>query len=414
MEENVQAQDEISLVQIIKLFLKKIKLLILVTICGAIVGAGLGVATTFDEKYYGTTIEFYVNPRLDKSSSTQTESQYGVYGAYGRHVMDNMVKLLSSELFAEKLMLNATTGLPEKGDNEELNGLIDVAQVAKTTAIEKVELAKSMLNDLNEANKAYSEANSRANTLWSQYRNQHPNEPNLNSTPTIIPGETDLNNAIDDRDKARAKVDELKLSLETAEKDADNANDVADEEVEKALEKWRETYVNYDKDLRVILDSISYSYISETDAARTEDLARSFIYVKIELLNDEEGAIALYKRICKDVPDFVETNMAVPSGYDGTNCRRITRNDGVKRTNEGNMIKSSIKYGLFLAAATLVVACVAVIVIDRSDKRLRTLEQITDVLNVPVLGVIPSIQEKEKNDEKEVKKEEKDKEVKNV
>lgn len=50
--------------------------------------------------YYETTLEFYVNPIREGDG----QSQYEVYGAYGRHVMDNMVKLLSSENFAEVLM----------------------------------------------------------------------------------------------------------------------------------------------------------------------------------------------------------------------------------------------------------------------------------------------------------------------
>lgn len=54
---------------------------------------------------YECKLTFFVNPRLDgdASESVYEESQYVVYGAYGQHVMDAMVRLLSSDIFAEEV-----------------------------------------------------------------------------------------------------------------------------------------------------------------------------------------------------------------------------------------------------------------------------------------------------------------------
>ena len=52
-----------------------------------------------------------------------------------------------------------------------------------------------------------------------------------------------------------------------------------------------------------------------------------------------------------------------------------------------------IKFALLFAAAALVIAAVIVIVIDKSDKRLRDTEIITKKFNVPILGIVPSIEE---------------------
>lgn len=395
MDENAQTQDEISLVYIFKLLLRNIKLLILVLLAGAIVGASLGVLRTFNKKEYGTTIEFYVNPRLDKSSSTEVESQYGVYGAYGRHVMDNMVKLLSSELFAEQLLLDEETNLPKTGENAEVDKLTQTALSAQNQAKTDFEAVKNAIEALNTANTEYSEATTLANTLWAQYKNANPNET-LNSTPTKIDGEIELNDAIDAQTLAKDKVTEKKGALKTAEDKANISQKYAEDTRKEALNLWRVSYPDYDKKLEIVLESISYSYYDENTNENVSDLARSFIYVKIAVMNDEDLAKEFYTRISTLVPQFVETNMAVPSGYDGTNCQRITRNDKINRTNENLLIKTAIKYGILLSAAAVVVACIAVIVVDRSDKRLRSVEQITETFNIPVLGVIPSFEKEEK------------------
>lgn len=92
------------------------------------------------------------------------------------------------------------------------------------------------------------------------------------------------------------------------------------------------------------------------------------------------------------VPAYVSQNMFKPDGYD-TSCQRITRLDDVKLLNPGNLQSTAIKYGLLLGAATFLAACVAVIVVDYSDKRLRNFERTMEQLGVPVLGVIPTILE---------------------
>ena len=92
------------------------------------------------------------------------------------------------------------------------------------------------------------------------------------------------------------------------------------------------------------------------------------------------------------LPVYVEANMAVPDGYSGTNCQRITRDDGIHQTDPGYTRNQAIKYALLAAAVALVVACVVIIIVDRSDKRLRDYEIITKKFDLPVLGVVPTIE----------------------
>ena len=90
---------------------------------------------TLSGDYYEAEVVFFVNPykneetedaiNPDSSTTSNIGSQYGVYGAYGRHVMDNMIKLLSSESFSEFLIDGVESvggqmkGTPIKYDEEE-------------------------------------------------------------------------------------------------------------------------------------------------------------------------------------------------------------------------------------------------------------------------------------------------------
>jgi hypothetical protein len=170
----------------------------------------------------------------------------------------------------------------------------------------------------------------------------------------------------------------------------------ADEAKKPALELWRELDPTYRTNLNRITSSSRFSYYDEASKVEADDLARSFIYVNISVLNDQKYAEELRIKLMDAVEDYIIEKMPVPSGYAETNCIRISRTDEVVRTNGGVVKSTAIKYGLILGAASLIIACVVFIIIDRSDKRLRSVEQITDIFGVPVLGVIPTFKDTEK------------------
>lgn len=281
-------KEEFSLLDLLKVLWSKIKILILVFLCGGIVGGVLGVVTTYDVNYWGTSLEFYVNPDapIMQDGQVTSNSTYGVYGAYGRHVMDNIVKLLSSESFAEKMAENM---------------------------MEKIDGAPS---------------------------------------------------------KDEMKLPDGRINPE------------------------------YKAFLYKIKNSVKFSYIAEEeDLEDAINLARSFIYVDISVLGDEnkEFANKLVGCVRDTVIPYVEENMIVPDGYKGTSCTEITTVSEIELTNPLHTTKTAIKYALIAAAAALVIACVVVIIIDRSDKRVRDYEQVARQLNIPVLGVVPTIDEEKIN-----------------
>ena len=482
MEGNMHAQDEISLAEIFKALLRKIKVLILALLIGVIVGASFGVVRTVNVKYYGTKIDFYVNPKKDNTTTVENNSQYGVYGAYGLHVMDNMVTLLNSELFAERLTLNKD-GLPLNGEDEfeevngvikvktkapalvddaTLNALIEEARTAMLAAknaqktVENTETAiepaeKALTEATQELTKAMSEKNiieenltlaekTRAylelqltglwesagglgtfkessklpanNTMTSEAKADYDAlyldwndamaecsrlNDELKAATTAINDPLTGKQAL--KDAAALALQEAKKKLNSEKEEAIKALAKSQEATEKAVDKWQEM-PGYGQRVARNRQCVSFSYYNESEKPENlEDLARSFVYVTISVLNDKNEAEALYKKVLDIVPIFVEENMAVPSGYSGTKCRRITRDDGVVQTNPGYTVSTAVKYGLIAGAAAFVVACIAVILLDRSDKRLRNYEQTMSAFNVPVLGVIPTIEKSEETDD---------------
>ena len=156
---------------------------------------------------------------------------------------------------------------------------------------------------------------------------------------------------------------------------------------------------NYSNELKFYKDAVSFDYLeSDEDFEDANNLARSFIYVTISIQhsNHEEGmAIAnkILDRVKTVVPDYISENMTVPDGYSGTNCQRITRTDDIHLTNPGYTKTEAIKYAFLVAAASAVVAAVIIIILDRSDKRLRDTEIVVRKFNVPLLGIVPTIDE---------------------
>lgn len=396
MEEKFQTDEGLSLMDIVRLLLSKIKILILAVLIGGICGGVFAIWRTIDINYYGTTVEFYVNPEKPKESvSANGGSQYGVYGAYGRHVMDNMIKLLESESFTEKLVLN-NSPLPEKGkwanlDNEaevelNLDAKIDVAskliatsnQYTETARTERAEAESLLLILRNEWDKAV------VNTDYNKYsysdlvyeKALYDNEFNMPETLSV----------------AQNNYTTARLEAETAELHAAEALEAAEIATEQALEAWRET-AKYKAALTKYKSAVSYSYLeSGADIDDANNLARSFIYVNISVLNDRDFAEDMLDYVKTVLPVYVEANMAVPSEYSGTNCQRITRNDGIHQTDPGYTRNQAIKYGLLAAIAAGAIAAVVIIIIDSSDKRLRDYEVITKKFDIPVLGIVPTIE----------------------
>ena len=389
MEENLQNNEEgLSLIDIIRVLFSKIKLLILVVLLGGICGGTFGVIHTMDMKYYGTSVEFYVNPEkpADAGTSSTTAnavgSQYGVYGAYGRHVMDAMIKLLSSESFTEKLLLEdnglpSTTIYPNLSEENYTNA--EIAMEKASDEWEKMDkLDKDRAQALEYLNECWIKAGLSGTFTEASY-NKLAQSSDLNIPSYLSDAYLDFKDVDDLRQDALKKATAVQQETDAV--------------VEILLNEWRK-HENYLTNLSKFQAAVKYSYLGDNeDVEDANNLARSFIYVDISVLNDEEFAKDLLTRVKRSVPAYIEQNMIVPTDYEGTSCTRITRNDDIRRTNPNFRRNQSIKYAILAAMAAGVIAAVLVIVLDAQDKRLRDYEVLTRKLKIPVLGIIPTIEE---------------------
>ena len=396
-QNNLHVQDEISLVDIVKLFIRKLKVLIIVFLVAIIAGAAYGFDKTRDVNYFGTTIAFYVNPQKDENSDQ--ESEYSIYGSYGENVMDNMVKLLSSELFAETLMLDAE-GLPS-------NAMVEKVRASKGDEVanalaEKIATARQTLRNIEDKEEALNEA---SETLSRKKDEMYAKQTDVNNawadlgrtgTPSRIASpsndaQTTYNTIWDAYQLAIANYDTAVEQQTNAREELRTAKKTQRTAFDTALTQWRTDYSSYYAgELARYRWAASYSYKSPSDGSDS-NYARSFFYINISVVNDVDFANEVRNKIIKYVPEFIEEIMPVPGGYLATSCQRITRNDYIVNTNAGYAKNTAIKYAILLAVISLVVACVIIVIVDRSDKRLRSVEQISDRFNIPVLGVIPNI-----------------------
>ncbi len=413
--QEVQVEEGINLFTIFKLLLSKIKYLILALLIGSVIGASFAVWKTIDVRQYGTKVEFYVNP--EKARDVTDEGQYGVYGAYSTYVMDSMIKLLSSERFAEEMLLNGNA-LPDNetgywtASEEEKNALnqkIAQAQVLLDKVSEENAEYNARVEEQTEQSKAYDEANRNLNREWAGLLYLKKVQASaFNEVEYDHLAGDDYNDLRDYYAKMRAAkqlLDDADEAVARQEKILGQALDAADTEREQALELWRQT-ARYKRELAMYSNALTFSYVEGEKNADTGNVACSFIYVNIFVLNDEAFAKNVLERVKVIVPSYVEARMTVPDGYTDTKCQRITTTDEIRRLNEGYTFNQAVKYGALVGVIALVIACAVVLIVDKADKRLRDISIITKQFNIPVLGLIPSIEEMEREDAQRVQEEE--------
>ena len=430
MDKNVQKEEGISLMDIVRLLLSRIKLLILVVIIGGFIGGAFSVWQTKDVKYYGSQIRFYVNPEnptvsADGSGLNTSGSEYGVYGAYGEHIMDNMVKLLNEDAFAEEMLLrwqdtSAIVDDEETPFNEEviykylptkdfwekdtalatrLNAAIDTAIEPVKDIIRAETAANTAQEDYIAAVAAYLEATNTLKEKWNDaFGTSHGEYSELKySNLTAKDKENPKYEAVEDAFGAeREKTKEMstaQIKLTSAKDEIKLKKKAAQPFRNEVLDLWAKT-AKYKKMLSKFSSAVYCSFLTANeDREDANKFARSFIYVKISVFGDanREFGDEVYDIVKELVPEYVAANMAIPAGYTGTNCQRISRNDNVRQTNVGYTRNQAIKSAFLMAVAFGVVVCVAIIIVDRSDKRLRDCDVITREFQVPILGIVPTI-----------------------
>ena len=281
MTEEVQT-DELSISDVFKVLLSKIKVLILVLVIGAILGGVYGYLGAYGVEYYGTSLSFFVSPTVGSTSSTQPialasadddeDEDYTINGQYTPTVMSGIVEYLEGDVFAEKLVIDM--------------GLFT----------------------------------------------QRP------------------------------------------------AADAPDSE-----------WVQYKSSINRVKGAVSFRFYKSKELGANE--SRNYIYVTITVLKHKQFAEDLMESIQKTLPPTLIELLPRDKTYSGAKCIPMNIYPQVSLQNGGYVKSQTLKYAAVAGAVALVVACVVVVLVDMSDKRLRDYDVISKKFNVPVLGVIPTIED---------------------
>lgn len=354
-----EQNDGIRLVDVIKLFWKRILWILLALAIGVAAGAGFGYMRSVNNKKYGTTLLFYVNPEKEGQVNQQ------IYGVYGSTPIAEMIGQLDSGLFAEYIFLDQN-GLPAKGINADIDAKVD-------TATPIVEGKKALTADKEEKLDALEEAIDEYNystkfTKISVDKDGLPTkkvedtiDKRLNDTKVTPEERAEINAAV-----AEAKaIDSLTADAKTLIKQEKEAIQNAQKYAQEAIAAWRLTD-DYAKYVQMVKASTTYkrgaSQTTENSKTETVDNT-SFIMVTIQCSNKEFAKI-LREKLIEKLPEYVEDNMYVPDGFDGTNCALMSRVDEIVDLGAGSLFSTLVKHSVLFGFAAAAVACVVILILN--------------------------------------------------
>ena len=354
--------DELDLLDILKILLSKAKLLVCITLLAAIVGGALGGAITLiGKRDYGTQVEFYITPNSTDS---------------------NVLHLLASERFAEKLLLNEN-GLPENRSGEDYDKAL-AAKLESDSAAQALTEAKKISKEApralalaqknyEEKQKAYEDIYNLLSVYKSATSDAIAEDPE--HVQKMKQYEAELETAMIEKQAeeqyyiASQKALVATHDLEAAKEAAASAKKAADELAEDILEQWRESEKNKKK-ISLINESLSYKYIDvETaDKATGEKANRQFLIVNISVEKDEELAKRLLCNMRDRLPTFVEENTDTSDSDEETVCTLISTAAEIEDLSKNSLIKEIVKFALIAAVMALAVSCIVVVWVGMKKK----------------------------------------------
>lgn len=382
MKETVHSHDnELDLLDLLKILLSKMKIIVCVALAAAILGAAFGAGFTLIGKHeFGTTVEFYITPNAPDS-----------------HVLH----LLSSERFAEKLMLDEN-GLPENASGEEYDAAIAAKHkayiAAESLALAK-QASKSAPRELAAVQKTYEEkqkAYEDAYNLLSIYQSA---SDEIAKQPEHIEKMKAYEEAVElaksekeiaERSYYDASQRALQANhnLDAAKEAYTRAKKEADDLAENILKVWREQSQNKKK-ISLINESLSYEYIEDTSTAskgNEQSTNRQFLVVSIAVEKDEELAKLLLQGICNKLPTFVEENTDSDDLDRETECILISTAAETENLGKNSLVKEVIRYTLIFTVAALAVTCIILIWIGikQHDKKAKDVYAENGDINAPL------------------------------
>ena len=362
MDQNTQPKstDQITVVDVIKMFRGKLRLLICLALVGAIIGGALGVATSAMSASYGATVNFYL--------TTQDGTKA-------------LLPLLQSESFAEKLLLDEN-GLPPKADcnAEDYEAALAAVKAHNDAREEKRELSRQLalfpyeLAIVEEKFNALSTEYTRVFNLLTTYKSAatEGTVTDKNHAEQVAKYEALLAKVETERNEYKETVYDVKmeekLELEqkvAVAKRAVNDTRCAEEEaLEKVLVSWRE-----DPSVRnmvaLIQKSVSFEYAKVIDDITTntaENQNAAFLVINVDVPESEEDAEYIIDRLKAHTPAYVEKNIERLTGANEPQCTLISTFVETQRTDEDSLVTSAVIYGVIGAVVLVAFESIVIIV----------------------------------------------------
>ena len=345
--------SELDLLDLLEILLAKIKLIICVALVAAILGGAFGFAFTLIGNHdFGTRIEFYITPDAPDSQ---------------------ILHLLSSERFAEKLMLDEN-GLPEGSSGAEYEAALAAkleSKAADAAYAEAKRASKSAPRELAAIQKTYEEKQKAYDDAYDMLSVYQSASDEIAKQPEHIEKMKKYEAAVEaakeektiaekDYYAASQKALEATNNLEAAKEAAANARKVADDLAEEILKVWREQSQNKKK-ISMINESLKYDYIEDSSSKNSEDnINRQFLVVSISVEKDEQLANKLLDSLCDKLPAYVEENTDTDDSIEETECILISTAAEVEDLGKNSLVKEVIKYALISTIAALAVTCILV------------------------------------------------------
>ena len=355
MKSNVHDQhNELDLLDLLKILLAKIKLIVCVALIAAILGGAFGFAFTLIGNHdFGTKIEFYITPNAPDSQ---------------------ILHLLSSERFAEKLMLDEN-GLPAGYSGAEYDAALAAkleSKAADAAYAEAKRASKMAPRELAAIQKTYEEKQKAYDDVYNLLSVYQSASDEIAKQPDHIEKIKKYEAAVEEAKAekviaekayyvASQKALEVTNNLEAAKEAATNARKIADDLAEEILKAWREQSQNKKK-ISKINESLKYNYIADASSKNADDAAnRQFLIVSISVEKDEELANMLLDSLCDKLPAYVEENTSTDDSIEETECILISTAAEIEDLGKNSLVKEVIKYALIATIATLAVTCILVI-----------------------------------------------------
>ena len=345
--------SELDLLDLLKILLAKIKLIICVALVAAILGGAFGFAFTLIGNHdFGTKIEFYITPDAPDSQ---------------------ILHLLSSERFAEKLMLDEN-GLPEGSSGAEYEAALAAkleSKAADAAYAEAKRASKNAPRELAAIQKKYEEKQKAYDDAYDMLSVYQSASDEIAKQPEHIEKMKKYEAAVEAAKEektiaekafyaASQKALEATNNLEAAKEAAANARKVADDLAEEILKVWREQSQNKKK-ISMINESLKYDYIEDSSSKNSEDNTnRQFLVVSISVEKDEQLANKLLDSLCDKLPAYVEENTDTDDSIEETECILISTAAEVEDLGKNSLVKEVIKYALISTIAALAVTCILV------------------------------------------------------